>query len=69
MFPKLSEYEFKYCNSENWQNVSETLVLKKLADVFDPLTPSLTKMLQGKEITTPEGSYRIKRSGNEGKGY
>jgi hypothetical protein len=38
MFPKLSQYEFKYCNSENWQNVSETLVLKKLADVFDPLT-------------------------------
>ena len=69
MFPKLSQYEFKYYNSENWQNVSETLVLKKLADVFDPLTPSLTKMLQGKEITTPEGSYRIKKVGNEGKDY
>ena len=69
MFPKLSQYEFKYYNSENWQNVSETLVLKKLADAFDPLTPSLSKMLQGKEITTPEGSYRIKKVGNEGKDY
>ena len=69
MFPMLSQYEFKDSKSDEWRKVSEANVLEKLVDVFDPLTPSLTKMLQGKEITTPEGSYRIKKSGNEGKDY
>ena len=67
MFPMLSRYEFKDSESDNWQRVSETLVLQKLADVFDPLTPLLAEMLQGKEITTPEGIFRMRKSGNEGK--
>ena len=61
MFPMRSRYEFKHYNSDNWQEVSEALALKKLADNFDPLTPLLTEILQGKEITTPEGTYRIKK--------
>ncbi len=69
MFPMLTQYEFKDSYSDEWRKVSETIVLKNLADVFDPLTPSLAEMLQGKEITTPEGACRMKKSGNEGKDY
>jgi hypothetical protein len=64
---ELSHYEFKNSNSDEWHRVSETIVLQKLVDFFDPLTPLLTEMLQGKEITTPEGIFRMRKSGNEGK--
>jgi hypothetical protein len=64
---ELSHYEFKDSNSDKWHRVSETLVLQKLVDVFDPLTPLLAEMLQGKEITTPEGIFRIRKSANEGR--
>jgi hypothetical protein len=64
---KLSQYEFKDSNSDDWQSVSETLVLEKLVDVFDPLAPLLSEMLQGKEIATPEGIFRMKNCGNRGK--
>jgi hypothetical protein len=64
MFPMLTQYEFKDSYSDDWRKVSETLFLKNLADVFDPLTPLLDEMLQGKEIITPEGTYRMKKSGN-----
>jgi hypothetical protein len=69
MFPMLTLYEFKDSDSDEWRKVSETLFLKNLADVFDPLTPLLAEMLQGREIITPEGTYRMKKSGNEGKDY
>ena len=47
---KLSQYEFKDSNSDDWQRVPEKLVLEKLVDVFDPLTPLLVEMIQGKEV-------------------
>ena len=62
---KISQYEFKDSNGDSWQKVSETFVLEKLADVFDPLTPLLSEMLQGKEVITSEGVFRMKKSGNK----
>jgi len=66
---EISQYEFKDSNSDDWQRVSEKLVLEKLVDVFDPLTPILTEMVQGKEINTSEGTFRMKNCGNEGKDF
>jgi len=58
---EISHYEFKVSNSDDWQRVPEKLVLEKLVDVFDPLTPLLAEMIQGKEVTTPEGIFRMKK--------
>jgi hypothetical protein len=66
---KLSQYEFKDSNSDDWQEISEIIVLGKLADEYDRLTPLLSEMLQGKEIMTTEGIFRMKNGGNGGKDY
>ena len=66
---KISHYEFKDFNSNDWQEISEIIVLGKLAELYDPLTPLLSEMLQGKEIITAEGIFRMKNCGNEGKDY
>ena len=66
---KISQYEFKDSNSGDWQEVSEIIALGKLADEYDRLTPLLSEMLQGKEIITAEGIFRMKNCGNEGKDY
>ena len=60
---KISQYEFKDSNGDSWQKVSETYVLGKLVDVFDPLSPLLSEMVQGKEVITSEGVFRMKKSG------
>jgi hypothetical protein len=65
----ITEYEFKNSNGDDWQNVSEAFVLEKLVDLFDPLTPVLSEMVQGIEIFTSEGVFRIKSCGNKGKDY
>ena len=66
---KISQYEFKDSNAEDWQQVSETFVLVKLVDAFDPLTPLLSEMLEGKEVITSEGVFRIKSCGDKGNDY
>jgi hypothetical protein len=43
--------------------------LEKLVDIFDPLTPLLSQMINGKEIITVEGIFRMKNCGNERKDF
>ena len=57
---KISCFEVKKIGDSHWQEVSEKLVLEKLVDNFDPVTPIITKMLQGNEITAETEMYRIR---------
>ena len=66
---EISHYEFKVFNSDDWQRIPEKLVLEKLVDIFDPLTPLLAEMIQGKEVITPEGIFRMKKSRDKKKGF
>jgi hypothetical protein len=65
----MSQFQVKYLDEDDWQEVSETFVLEKLVGVFDRITPLLAEMIRGKEIITPEGFFRMKNCGNEGKDY
>ena len=57
---RLSEFEIKQIDAENWQVVSEKRVLRKIVEKFDTVTPVLLEMFQGKEITIADGTLRIK---------
>ncbi|MGD9080006.1 MAG: hypothetical protein PVG96_11730 [Desulfobacterales bacterium] len=54
----LGKYEFRHFGENNWQKVSEKIVMEKLVDNFDPITPVLSRMLNGDEIITSQGIYR-----------
>ncbi len=66
---KKPQFEVKHFDRGDWEEISEIAVLEKLVDRFDRITPVLTEMLQGKEIITPDGIFRMKNCGNEGKDY
>jgi hypothetical protein len=53
-------YEVKKAGNNNWQEISEKMMLDKLADNFNQVTPIITKMLQGNEITAETEIYRIR---------
>ena len=53
-------YEVKKFGENHWQEVSEKMVLNKLAQNFNQITPILTKMLQGNEIVADTEIYRIR---------
>jgi hypothetical protein len=53
-------FEIKRLGEDAWQKVSEKTFLEKLVDCVDPITPAITKMLQGAEIKTQQEIYRIR---------
>ncbi len=59
---KISQFEVKRKDTDNWQQVTEVTVLKILQKNFTQVTPSLAKMLQGKEISTPDGIFRVQKT-------
>jgi hypothetical protein len=59
---KISQFEVRQTDTDNWQQVTEVTVLRILQKTFTQVTPSLAEMLQGKEISTPDGIFRIQKS-------
>jgi hypothetical protein len=58
---KISQYEVKRKDSDHWQHITELAVLRVLQKRFGRVTPVLVEMLQGKEIATPCGVFRIQK--------
>ena len=54
----IGRYEFKQLDENKWQKVSEKIVMQKLVESFNPITPIIIKMLSGEEIVTAQGIYR-----------
>lgn len=61
MEAKMSKFEIKNFENDNWQRVSEVSALGILQKNFEQVTPKITEMLYGKEIETPDGVLRIKQ--------
>jgi hypothetical protein len=59
---KISKFEVRQKDTDNWQQVTEVTLLRILQKNFVQVSPSLAKLLQGKEIATPEGILRIQKS-------
>jgi hypothetical protein len=57
---KISCFEVKKLGEDVWQEASERMVLAKLAECFDPITPIITKMMEGNEIVAQREIYRIR---------
>jgi hypothetical protein len=57
---KFIQYEVKYIGENQWKEISEKTCMEFLVDSFDPLTPIIAEILNGKEIKTPYAIYRLK---------
>jgi hypothetical protein len=55
----LSKFEIKNSDLDCWQCISEVDALAILQNNFESVTPLIIEMLQGKEIKTPHGIFRI----------
>ena len=62
VFPR---YEVRYMGEHEWYKISEKKVMERMVDVFDPITPILSKMLEGEEVIISKETYRYKAVHNE----
>ena len=59
----MPRYEFKFPDKENWQEISEVELMDGLYKIYDRVTPAIKKMINGKELRTPDAVYRLKMEG------
>ena len=56
-------YEAKYHKEDDWREISELELMDQLYRTYAKVTPEIKKMIMGKEVETPYGSYRLKFKG------
>ena len=57
---QFSQFEVKQLDTKSWRYVSEVAALQVLQKNFSRITPIISQMLEGKEITTPDGKVCIR---------
>jgi len=56
----MPKYEVRDVDGGRWVDISEKKFMETLVDFFDRVTPIMTDILDGKEVITPYGIYRLK---------
>jgi len=62
---KMPRYEVKKHEKDDWKEISELEIMDELYRIFDKVTPAIKEMIQGKEVKTPHGIFRLKFKGGE----
>jgi hypothetical protein len=58
---RMPRYEVRHNENEEWIEITELELMDGLYKLYHQVTPSIKKMLEGKELHTPNAVYRIKR--------
>ena len=56
----MPQYEFRYHDKFEWEQLSEIDLMHRLHESFDRVTPAIQQMIEGQQVHTPDGVYRLK---------
>ena len=56
---ELTCYEVRHTGEHDWHKIPEKKVMERLVDSFDPVTPIISRMLKGEEISVSQEIYRV----------
>ncbi len=56
----LHQYERKCHDSEKWEDISETVLLVELMDLYGRVTPAIQQIIEGNHVLTSKAIYRLK---------
>ena len=57
----MPRYEVRHNENEEWIEITELELIDGLYKLYRQVTPSIKKMIEGKELQTPDAVYRLKR--------
>ena len=58
-------YEVKYPGADEWREITDLELMDELYKTYTKVTPAIKEMINGREIETPYGIYRLKLKGGE----
>ena len=56
-------YEFRCYDKNEWKEISEIEIMNGLYKIYKRVTPAIKDMINGKEVQTPDGLYRLRFKG------
>jgi hypothetical protein len=62
--PEKPIYEVKYFGEGEWVDISDLKLMNELYKTYKKATPAIKKMIMGKMVKTPYGTYRLKLGNN-----
>ena len=60
MMFEMPQYEVRFHDNAQWEEISELNIMQKLSDTFDRVTPAIQQMIEGNQVMTPEAVYQLK---------
>ena len=60
MMFEMPQYEVRFNDNAQWEEISELNIMQNLSDTYDRVTPAIQQMIEGQHVMTPEAVYRLK---------
>ncbi len=60
MMFSMPQYEVRFHDNTQWEEISEINIMQKLSDTYDRVTQAIQQMIEGQHVMTPEAVYRLK---------
>ena len=60
MMFRIPQYEFRFHDGAEWEEISEIDLMHRLHESYDLVTPAIQQMIQGGQVLTQEAAYRLK---------
>ena len=60
MMFSMPQYEFRFHDGAEWEEISEINIMQKLSDTYDRVTQAIQQLIEGQHVMTPEAVYRLK---------
>ena len=56
----MPQYEVRFHDGAEWEEISEIDLMHRLHESYDRVTPAIQQMIEGRQVVTPEAAYRLK---------
>ena len=54
------QYQVRFHDKAEWEEISETELMCRLHRYYDQVTPAIHQMIEGEQVLTPDAVYRLK---------
>jgi uncharacterized protein YdcH (DUF465 family) len=56
----MPQYEFRFHDEVEWEEISEIELMHRLFESYDRVTHEIQKMIDGEQVQTTDAVYRLK---------
>ena len=60
MMFSMPQYEFRFHDGVEWEDISEIELIHRLHESYDRVTHAILQLIEGEQVLTKEAVYRLK---------